>query len=280
MKLIPTGVTRSVGRHILTIKKNSPRTMFVGGIIGIGVSTVLACRATLKLEQTLDNFKEEVDELKNDKGVDRKELAYVYGKNSGRLLRLYGPSLLLGGASVALLTGSHVTLSRRNAALTAAYSALQVTFDQYIQRVKAELGEERELDIRRGIVKQDVMIDGKKASIDVKDPNGRSVYSKCFDESNPEWNKNAEINRVFLQCQQNYLNHRLHARGHVFLNEVYEALGFEHTQAGSVVGWVVGNGDNFVDFSIFEAVNADFINGYERSIWLDFNVDGIIFDKI
>lgn len=279
MKLIPTGVTRSIGRHILTMKKNSPRTMFVGGIVGIGVSTVLACRATLKLESTLQTFKEDVDGVKAD-SLERKDLAYVYAKGSASLVRLYGPAILVGGASVVLLTGSHVTLTRRNAALTAAYSALQVSFDQYIQRVKNEIGEERELDLRRGVIKQEVMIDGKKTSIDVLDPNGRSIYSKCFDESNANWNKNAEINRVFIQCQQNYLNHLLHARGHVFLNEVYNTLGFEHTSAGSIVGWVVGNGDSYIDFDIFEAVNSDFVNGYERSIWLDFNVDGIIYDKI
>jgi hypothetical protein len=89
------------------------------------------------------------------------------------------------------------------------------------------------------------------------------------------------MNRLFVTCQQNYLNHVLQVRGHVFLNEAYDALGLERSTAGAVVGWVMGdNGDNYIDFGIFEAQNARFVNGSERSILLDFNVDGVIYDKI
>jgi Family of unknown function (DUF6353) len=285
MKLIPTALTRTIGRQVLTLQKNSPRLMFVGGIVGIGVSTVLACRATLKLEATLVDFKTEVDEVKGDGIVfDRKDVAYVYGKNLGKLARMYAPSIVVGGVSVGLLTGSHVTLSRRNAALTAAYSTLQMSFDQYVARVRDEIGAEREELLRRGITNQEVSLDGKKKTVPFADPNGMSPYAKVFDELNRNWKKNPELNRLFITCQQNYYNNVLQARGHVFLNEVYEALGFDHTSAGSVVGWVIDRGenagDNYIDFGMFEAVNSAFINGYERSIWLDFNVDGVIYDKI
>ena len=68
---------------------------------------------------------------------------------------------------------------------------------------------------------------------------------------------------------------------HVLLNEVHDHFGFEHTQPGSVVGWVIGpDGDNYIDFGIFDAYNSSFVNEQERSIILDFNVDGVIYDKI
>jgi len=67
----------------------------------------------------------------------------------------------------------------------------------------------------------------------------------------------------------------------VFLNEVYDMLGIERSSAGQVVGWLrEGEGDGHIDFGMFEAVNRDFVNGWERSILLDFNVDGVIYDKI
>lgn len=292
MKLIPSGLTQKIGRQILTIQKHSPRTMFVGGMIGIGISTVMACRATLKLEATLEDFKAEVDEFKSDSygklpdgGVsstqDRKDLAYIYGKNSAKLIRLYGPAAVVGGVSVGLLTGSHVTLTKRNAGLTAAYSALQVSYDQYIARVRDEVGADKERDIRNGVTNQTMSINGKKEIVPIADPNGMSVYSKFFDEANANWVKNPELNRLFVQCQQNYLNHLLQSRGHVFLNEAYDALGIERSTAGQVVGWVMGNGgDNYIDFGLFEVQNAAFVNGWERTILLDFNVDGVIYDKI
>ena len=60
-------------------------------------------------------------------------------------------------------------------------------------------------------------------------------------------------------------------------------LGFPHTSAGAVVGWVRGNGDGYVDFGLmdfYSNANRLFHEGFEPNIWLDFNVDGVIWDKI
>lgn len=292
MKLVPQTLTRKIGRELLTAKKHSPRAMFVVGIAGTVISTVMACRATLKLPALLDEMQSDVDGVKELKHFDNpaskypkqenaKDMAYAYAVNVYRVTKLYAPSVLVGAASIGLLTSSHVTLTRRNAGLTAAYSAVQMSFDAYRERVRAELGEERERDLFTATHLEESKDEkGKKQLVRVKDPNGFSVYAKCFDEFNPEWKKNSEQNRIFLNCKQNYANHLLHARGHVFLNEVYDMLAFPHTKAGCVVGWVIGEADNFIDFGLLNKNASDFINGYERSIWLDFNVDGVIYDKI
>ena len=89
---------------------------------------------------------------------------------------------------------------------------------------------------------------------------------------------------MFLKQQQVYATDMLKQRGHLFLNDVYDMLGILHSQEGAVVGWIYDEenpiGDNYVDFGIYDERNADFVNGYERSILLDFNVDGYILDKI
>src|SRR5690606_33764203 len=120
-------------------------------------------------------------------------------------------------------------------------------------RMQEELGLERENEIYRGISQETVEIDGKKQKVDVVTPNGFSPYARCFDATSPHWVKDAEMNRYFLTCQLNYFNHRLQAYGHVFLNEVYDALGFDRTTAGQVVGWVrdPDDGDGHIDFGIF-----------------------------
>lgn len=286
MSIIPKGLSRKLARQVLTIKKNSPGLLFVGGILGVGVSTVLACRATLKLEENLDEFKKDIDAVnarpnQMDDQTYREQLARTYIKGSYNLVKLYAPAILVGGAAIGALTGSHVTLTRRNVGLTAAYSALSASFDSYRDRVRKELGEEKELDIRHAVHNKVETKDGVTESVPVADPNQWSPYARFFEESNRNWVKNPEMNRVFVQSQQNYCNHLLHARGHVFLNEVYDLLGIPRSKAGQVVGWVIGQGgDNYIDFGIFEARNADFVNGWERSILLDFNVDGVIYDKI
>lgn len=278
MKFIPSSLTRLAGRQILILQKHSPRLMFVGGIVGIGVGTVLACRATLKLEETLDDIKEDVV-----KAETRQEHTIEVFKGGVQLIRLYTPAIIVGGASIGLLTASHVTLGRRNAAITAAYSGLQASFDQYIARVKEEIGEERERDLRHGITRETIKVDGKNVEVAKVDPNGYSQYAKIFGELNPNWKKDPEYNRIFIQCQQNHMNQILQTRGHVFLNEVYDYLGFDHTKAGAVVGWLRGKDggrDGFIDFGMLEVNNERFINGWEPTIILDFNVDGIIYDKI
>lgn len=285
MRFVPVKVSRSIGRKVLTTKKNSPHIFFAAGVAGVVVSTVLACKATLKLEEKLDEIKVKADAIPHpEPGMEvehTKEVGLVYGKAVLDLGRLYGPALIVGTVSVACLTGSHVQLTRRNAALTFTLAAVSKAFDDYRLRVKEEIGEERELAIHRGVTTEVVEIDGKKEKIKVTDPNAWSPYARIFDEWNVNWQKDAEHNRIFLQCQQKYANDMLRARGHVFLNDVYDALGMERSRAGAVVGWIIdGDGDGYIDFGLFEARSARFINNQERSIILDFNVDGVVYNKI
>ena len=129
-------------------------------------------------------------------------------------------------------------------------------------------------------VKTEVLIDeGEK-----KSENGISQYARFFDEGCIGWTKNAEYNKMYLLQQQSYANDMQRARGHLFLNDVYDLLGMPRSKAGQVVGWIYDEanpmGDNFVDFGLQLERNANFINGYERCVLLDFNVDGNILDRI
>lgn len=293
MKSLSEAITRGVGRQSLALQQNSPKLLFVGGVAGMVGSTVLACRATLKLEEVIDNSKNDLNIAKTLDHEDyseedrKKDTAIIYVRSAGSVVKLYGPALILGGASIGMLTKSHNMLTERNAALTAAYVALDKGFKEYRQRVIDKYGEDEDRQFRYDT--ETVTIEGKgnkKATQQLRvGPHAASIYARFFDQLSPNWSKEAEYNRLFLNCQQNYANDLLNARGHVFLNEVYEMLGLPHSKAGSVVGWLRGGrGDNYIDFGIFTNDGSDsirdFVNGRENSILLDFNVDGVIFDKI
>lgn len=117
-----------------------------------------------------------------------------------------------------------------------------------------------------------------------KDITDYSIYARIWDDGYiGRRTKNPEYNLTFLKMQQNYANEILKTRGYIFLNEVYDLLGIPNTEAGAIVGWIYNEedpiGDNFVDFGIFDVTsiqNRDFINGYARTVVLDFNVDGNI----
>ncbi len=280
MEKVNNNLSTKLHRQILIVKKNSPHISFGVGVVGVIAGTALACKATLKLTGNYSQFKDEIIDVETySPDEDRnRDLAHVYAKNAVTLAKAYGPSAIVMGLSIAALTGSHVTMTKRNKALTAAYVTLQKAYDEYRIRVREKYGEEEELNIYHAIQEENKKT---KEVIKLADPNKFSPYARFFDEASTEWTKDPEMNRLFVTCQQNYLNHVLQVRGHVFLNEAYDALGLERSTAGAVVGWVMGdNGDNYIDFGIFEAQNARFVNGSERSILLDFNVDGVIYDKI
>jgi Family of unknown function (DUF6353) len=290
MQWIPMAVSKALGRQALVLEKNSPAILFGTGIVGMVGSTVLACRATLKLEEVLDEGKENIKKAKTLEHEDysekdrEKDLALIHIQTSMKIVKLYGPAIVLGGAAVAALTQSHSILNKRNAALTAAYAALEKGFAQYRQRVVEKYGEEEDRNFRYGSREVEVMENGKKKTVLRVGEGEPSIYARFFDPMSTKWSKEPEYNLLLLKCQQNYANDLLRARGHVFLNEVYDMIGVPRSKAGSVVGWIlVGNvKENWVDFGIWDDDNnvRDFVNGREASILLDFNVDGVIYDKI
>ena len=287
------------------VEKHSPEILAGVGVVGVVASTVMACKATMKLNDILEESKETRDKIREVESNPRyeeqyshedakKDLAINYTQTGLKIAKLYAPAVILGSASLGCLLASNDILRKRNAALSAAYMTVDKSFKEYRQRVVDRFGEEVEKEIRYNIKAEEITStvvaeDGSETTITetvkTMDPNLYSDYAKFFDEASPYWQKDPEYNFMFLKSQQQYANDLLKARGRLFLNEVYEMLGIDKTKAGQIVGWVYNPenpiGDNFVDFGIFdmskERVRA-FVNGYEPNILLDFNVDGNIWD--
>lgn len=291
-------LTSKVGRQLLTVQKHSPALLFAAGVVGMVGTVVLASQATLRVSDVLDDFHDDLDNVtalespKYSEKDRQRDKVILYTRLVVKLGKMYGPSILVGTASIAALTGSHVVLNRRLAGVTAAYAALEKGFEKYRSRVKAELGEDKDREFRYGLETREIVEETNEGPV-VKNyhqigKDGASIYARFFDEGSRNWQKASGYNQMFLRAQQNYANDLLRARGHVFLNEVYDMLGLERSKEGAVVGWVLNacesdTSDEFIDFGIFEHDIYDamrFVNGDERSILLDFNVDGIIYDKI
>ena len=304
---IITHLTRTLNRTGLKIKKHSPEILLATGTVGVVASTVMACKATLKVEEIVDEAKEKIDTIhqvsadpamaeKYSEEDGKKDLAIVYTQTAVKFIKLYGPSVTIGVASLACMIGSNRILNKRNAALAAAYAAVDKSFKEYRGRVIERFGKQMDRELRYNIKAQEIEettvdANGKetitKKTVDVMDPNSYSQYAIVFDDSNEGWDPDPERSKYFLIQQQNWANERLKSRGHLFLNEVYDMLGAKRTKAGAQVGWVYDEknceGDNFVDFGIFDTNSPkarDFVNGIEKVIVLDFNVDGYILDMI
>lgn len=301
MSIIPNAVAFRAARTVLLARKHSPVIMFTAGIAGSVTATVLACKATLKLEETLDNAENLRNDIKHAGETNpevksggvytakdaESDLRILRIKTAGEIAKLYGPAIVVGVISYGLLTGAHVVLTKRNTAITAAYIAVDRAFKEYRERVRMDAGDEKDLEYRYGAVDKEFVVEGEhghEVKIEKRiDPlTGRSMYAVCFDDTNKNWQRAPGANRLFVQAQQSWANDLLNARGHVFLNEVYDMLGLERQPFGQSVGWVKNNGDGYISFGLDENKPEiwDFFEGNEKSVWLDFNVDGPVYHLI
>lgn len=291
----------------LGIKKHSPEILVVTGISTGIIAAVIACKQTIKANdivavarenlQHIENAKElaannDVEYTEEDEQADR---ATIGKQITIGMVKTYALPVGLGILSITCILAGHHILKKRNVALAAAYSALSTDFMNYRKRVVDKYGKDVDFMLKNGLEKQIVanqVIDPEtgevketKEEVLTYEGDKLSQYARVFDEvGSTQWTPSADHNRAFLLMEQNYFNERIRTRGYIFLNEVYERLGFRPTKAGSVVGWVYQNADyEGIDFGIFTAHTqkaAEFLEGTEPSIILDFNVQGDILSLV
>ena len=231
-----------------------------------------------------------------------KDITTTYIKTGMKLAKVYAPAIGLGAASLGCMFGSHHIMTKRNATLTAAYIALEQSFNGYKNRVADRFGERVQHELEQNV--KAVEVETKKV-----DENGVEEVIKeykdiaeqaddpctlIFDETVDTWERDADLNRNYLLLMESAANKKLRSQGHLFLNEVLTMIGTHggqslRTPTGQVVGWVYNPNDtslhNHVDFGLTSFESSDealksFLRGEERSVILHFNCDGIIIDKI
>ena len=281
-------VTRLAGRAGLVLSKHAPTILTAAGTAGFIGTTILASKATLKVEETVAeetallvkvHEAHEAGKLEDRDALHDKVVLYT--RMTTKLAKLYAPALILGAASIVSLATGHGIMLKRNASLAAAYAAVDQAFKTYKKKVESKFGKEAVLDALVSTAEED-LTKNELTMEAIAAVDGVSPYGVIFDETNNNWSADEDLSMLHLKCQQQYANDILQTRGHIFLNEVYKMLGFPHTPAGAVTGWVKGNGDDFVDFNIFEGTfEGEDEKGRTVTKWaLDFNVDGVMYDKI
>ena len=293
------GVT---SKAVMKLKKHSPEILVVAGIAGMAVSAVLACKATTKVAEILDETKGTLDtihegmetgaingqEYTNEDG--KKDTVVVYAQTGMKLAKLYGPAIILGTLSITSILASNNILRKRNVALGAAYAAIDKSFKEYRGRVIERFGEQVDTELKYGIKAkkfEEIEVDpetGKekkvKKTVMVADPNLQSDYAVYFDSKSRNYETNPDYNRMFLKAQQAFANDKLQTRGHLFLNEVLDDLDLPRTPAGQIVGWTKDGPDGYVNFRIVEVERETEDGRHEPALLLDFNVEGNIWEKM
>lgn len=316
-----TNLTNTLSRvgtaALRTLEHHAPKILLGTSIVcGIG-ATVTACKATLKLPETMQEINEQIDIAKSvvvdengepihadaEKEKDRKVVkAYISG--SIKLAKLYGPSVGLTVTSVACALAGNRMMNQRYAGALAALGSTEKMFDNYRKRVVEEFGEEKDTQFANGIrevVTQEPVLnkDGtpktdkngevkttKKTSVEY-DPSVNK-YSRMFDEvSSREWDPNPDYNVTTLLGRQQYFNDMLHSHRYLFLNTVYKELGYPITAYGQDMGWIIDDDtpNAVVDLGLYDLTNSgkrriEDIDKYTNACLLTFKGVRYIKDKV
>lgn len=299
---IMKSVNGVASKTVMKLKKHSPEILVVAGIAGTVVSAVLACKATTKVAEILDETKGTLDTI--HEGMEtgaingqeyttedgKKDTVVVYAQTGMKLAKLYAPAIILGTLSITSILASNNILRKRNVALGAAYAAIDKSFKEYRGRVIERFGEQVDTGLKYGIKAkkfEEIEVDpetGKekkvKKTVMVADPNLQSDYAVYFDSKSRNYETNPDYNRMFLKAQQAFANDKLQTRGHLFLNEVLDDLDLPRTPAGQIVGWTKDGPDGYVNFRIVEVERETEDGRHEPALLLDFNVEGNIWEKM
>ena len=300
-----------------TTKKYSPEILLGFGILGVGVSTVLACKATLKVEEVLDIYEESMENIESTlersengdlAGVEysltdaKKDKITLKTQTVVQFAKIYAPAATLMGVSIGCILGSYRIMSKRQVALMAAYKVVEEAFANYRKRVVNELGEAKDGHFMYGtktVIDENTIIDENGEEKKIKTEREELVpgvklsgFARMFGPEQPDqkgswtgstqWSPVHDYNLSFLEGKERYFNDKLATTQiGITANEVYEELGFPPTAAGMIVGWEYKSdrGDGYISFAP-RGIDGNWVMGQDGdSIVIDLNVDGIIFDE-
>lgn len=307
IKSIGNAIRKTSKKGMLSLKKHSPEILMFAGIAGTVAGTVVACKATTKLEPIINEFEEKRAEIKtvveDENGEElvtenrNKELVIAYAETGVEVAKTYAPAAIIMTLSLSSILASCSILRKRNLALMTAYATLNKTFGDYRERVVDKYGKDAEEEIRYGIEKRKIteeIIDGngkkknvkKEVKVTTVDANDSTIFEFSKDTTT-HFDSVMDYNRQFLSARQSLANDMLVANGYLFLNELLDLLDIDRTADGFMLGWIYDPnnnevGDNEVLFRAKESFKV--VEDIEGNpvlvpiIILDFNYDGVIVD--
>ena len=298
-------LSTKLGKVGLIIKKREPEILVIAGAVGAVTSTVLACKATLKVTEVLAEHKETINIIhdtaaredmkeKYTAETEKRDVRIVYTQTALKIAKEYAPAIILGGLSLGCMFASNNMLRKRNAALAVAYATIDKSFKDYRGRVAERFGTDVEEEIRLGMKEETITETerdpetGKdkkvKKKVKVADPNLTSDYAMYFNEQTSAYYDSCyDFNLSILHAKEAYWTNMLQQRGYVTLNEVLEDIGVAGHKAGMVVGWFYDKknpqGDDQVLFNIKEVYvrTGDGEHDMRKMIIIDPNVQGEIY---
>ena len=299
-KNIGNSMTRLGKRLLFETKRKSPEICVAGAIIFGAGALVMTFAAARKMDKALEEPKTIIATAKDmeiSEKYTEEDRQHDITLGTVRMVwegvKLFTPATLMACMSCACVLISHRKLSRRNAELAAANGILAKQVASLTKSLEDKVGKEEAYRLRyedKLEEAEETMTDenGEEKTVKVKKPKAgyeADDLGRFFDEISPEWKKDPQYNLMTLRNILFEFQERLKRDGVVFLNDIYERLGHEKTQAGYQYGWIYRKGTDPTTTISFGPVIGDreaehkLILENQRYIWLEFNCERIEWEK-
>lgn len=306
LNALSNSITMMIGHTKTFTKQNSAELLLVGGAIGVVAGTVMACKATLKVNDILDDHKAEKEKIltvsadesypEYTEEIAKNDLKNLTIKTVVSCIACYAPAVLLEAFSIGTIFASNHIMRQRNAALAASCATIEAAYKKYRERVVDRYGKDVDEELYYGLTteKKKVTKTDPKTGEKVKEVETKttlqqqfacSPYAQIFDERALEFYQDDGTNMFMLKQREKEATIRLRASGVLSLNEVYDMIGLPATDIGLTHGWIYEkdnpDGDNEVQFDLRHVyITNEYTGEEERVILIDFNCDGYIYGRI
>lgn len=218
-----------------------------GAILVAGVMVGVATPKAMKLIEDAQVAKTKRFETMKEKAPDdavmdeTDELTWVEIIKAG--WKPYAPAIMTAVVGVACIVGGNRANARRNAALSAAYTVVEQTLNDYTAKTKEIVGKKKEKEIRDAIAEDELKKHPLSGYNVVRMPKcGKTL---CYDVRSREYFM-SDYNTI--KKVENDLNRRLRSEMFISLNDVYDEFGIVHDdELGDDIGW---NVDDELEFTI------------------------------
>lgn len=225
------------------VSKHSPEILTGIGIAGMVATTILAVKATPKAIELIKNEKE-LAESYNEELTPMDKVKACW--------KCYIPAAVTGVMSITCLIGASSVNTKRNAALTAAYTLSDSALREYRSKVVETIGEKKEKTVKDKISEDQIKSNPvTKSELYITDKGD----SLCFEPISGRYFK-SDIDKI--KKAENNLNKRIISdafNSGVSLNDFYEEIGLPKTNMGENIGWSLDTG--LIDIYLSAQVTDD-----------------------
>ena len=229
------------------IKRHGSTILTYIGCVGVIATTISAVKATPEAVELLDRAKK-----KKGEELTTVEKINIAGPR-------YIPTALMCIGTMACIFGANVLNKRQQAALISAYAMLDNSYREYREKLKELYGEEAHEEIVNAIATE------KAKEVGIR--SGMFIDNNCLTDSEScgepvlfydEWShRYFETTIEQVIAAEYHLNRNFVLRGFTYLNELYDFLGLEPNDYGSVLGWSVEEELYWIEFNHRKVVLDD-----------------------